>query len=43
MVIIVVSAQDKVYNGTTSDIIDDSTGNPITPVLSQLLFPPPTR
>jgi len=35
----VVSAQDKVYNGTTSDIIDDSTGNPITPVLSQLLFP----
>ena len=36
---IAVTAQDKVYNGTTSDIIDDSTGNPITPVLSQLLFP----
>ena len=39
MVTTAVSAQDKVYNGTTSDIIDDSTGNPITPVLSTLLFP----
>ncbi len=35
---IAVTAQDKVYNGTTSDIIDDSTGNPITPVLSTLRF-----